>query len=324
MSKLKKIQLKKNPLFLLKEGDLVDIIAPGSAAPEAALLAGVEVLKSWGLRVRYAADFLKPNMYLAHDDKYRFKSFQRALLSSESQAVWCLRGGYGAIRILPQIEEMKIPKKQKLLIGFSDVTSIHAVINQKWKWPSLHASLIDRLGQANFSQENKNELQASLMNLEYSAQFKGLIPLNKAALKKKKILSQVVGGNLMVATSTLGTPSQLKSRKKILFFEEISERAYRIDRCLQQLKQARIFDEAHAVIFGDFYQCLERDHKDYVTDTLIEFFAQIKVPAFKGLQVGHADVQRPLYFNSPTVLTCGEQPEMINYSPNYEILKPRT
>ncbi|MBC7419305.1 MAG: LD-carboxypeptidase [Bdellovibrio sp.] len=320
--KISKRSNVKSALAPLQKGDLIEIIAPGSAAPIEILEQGVQTLKSWGYEVTYSPDLLKPEMYLANSDEYRFESFKKAMTNKESKAVWCLRGGYGSIRILPQIEEMAVPKNKKLLIGFSDITSLHAVINQKWKWPSLHASLIDRLKLGKLTPENTAELQASLLNIEFSALFKNLKPLNAAAKRNKKITSSVIGGNLVVLVSSIGTPSQINTKDKIIFLEETGERGYRVDRCLQQMKQAGLFDQAAAVVLGDFINGLESDGKDMVPDTLKNFFANLKIPTFSGVQAGHAEIQRPLFFNTRSVLTCGEAPQMLIYS-DYEIHKPR-
>lgn len=254
-------------------------------------------------------------MYLANSDKYRFEAFKKAMTNPKVKAVWCLRGGYGAIRLLPMIEKMPVPKKQKLLIGFSDVTSLHNLINRKWKWPSLHASLIDRLGAGKLSSENLNELQDSLLKTDYVAKFANLIAFNEAAKKKKVIKSEIVGGNLMVLSSSIGTPSQLKTKGKILFLEEIAERGYRVDRLLVQMQQAKMFEGVAAVVLGDFINGQESDGKDFVPATLENFFRAVKVPVFKGVQAGHGDVQRPVFFNTQTVLTCGSQAQMLNYGP---------
>ena len=270
-----------------------------------------------------AHDLLRPHLFLSNEDSYRFQSFKKAITNQESRVVWCLRGGYGAIRLLPLIQKMSVPKNPKLLIGYSDVSSLHAVINQKWGWPSLHAPLVDRIGKKTLPAENIEELQSCLMKTESTLVFENLTALNTAAQKKKNVIAPVVGGNLMVVTSTLGTPYQLQARDKIIFLEEISERAYRIDRCLHQMQQAGVFNQAAAIVFGDFVNCLEANQKDYLTPTLLSFFKAMKIPVFRGLQVGHGAIQRPLYFNSPTVLTCGPFAKMVNYSPSYEIHKPR-
>ncbi len=307
--------MKQSLYYPLQPDALIEIIAPGSSAPFENLVKGAEVLKSWGLKVQFDENILKPELYLAQSDEYRFKAFKKAMTNPKVKAVWCLRGGYGANRLLPAIEKMQIPKKAKLLVGFSDITSLHQIINQKWKWPSLHASLIDRLAQNKLTEENLKELKSSLFNPKHETKFTDLIPVNSAATKKKIVKAQVVGGTLMVVASHVGTPWQIKTQGRILFLEEIAERAYRVDRCLHQLKQAGLFDKVEAVVFGDFTKCEELDGKNLIPETLEKFFSRLKCPVFKGLQAGHGEIQRPLFFNTQTFLTCGSQAQMLNYGP---------
>lgn len=307
---------EKNQLAALNPGDLIEIIAPGSHSPIENLEKGAEVLRQWGYRVTYAADLLSPELsFLANTDEQRFLSLKKAFLNPESKAIWCLRGGYGAIRLLPELQKMSIPTRHpKMLIGLSDVSSLHAVINQKWKLPTLHASLIDRLAHDKLSAANIAELRNVLENPDYVTKFENLQPLNAAARKRKKIISKVVGGNMMVLTSTLGTPSQIRTDQRILFLEEIAERAYRVDRCLQQMKQAGIFDKAHAVVFGDFTNCQEPTGENNIWPTIEAFFEKLKVPAFRGVESGHGELQRPLFFNTEAHIACGETAQMLVYS----------
>ncbi|MBC7742128.1 MAG: LD-carboxypeptidase [Bdellovibrionaceae bacterium] len=332
MSKLKKPKNSARPKLTnsnrrsfispLQKGDIIEIIAPGSGAPLENLEAGAKTLRNWGYQVIYDPQILKPNIYLSNSDDYRFQAFKKAMTNEESKAVWCLRGGYGSIRLLPAVQKMAIPKTKKLLIGFSDICSLHAVINQKWKWPSLHASLIDRLAFDKLSVENQKELKQSLTQFDFKNEFNQLVPMNAAAKKNKKITSSIVGGNLVVVVSTLGTPSQLVTKNKIILLEEIGERGYRVDRCLQQMKQAGLFDQAAAVVLGDFLTGHEADGKNHVKYTVDEFFKNLKIPAFTGLETGHGEIQRPLFFGTRAVLTCGVKPQMVVYS-EYEIHKPR-
>jgi muramoyltetrapeptide carboxypeptidase len=319
MSKLRKTSKSKpktraSSLETLKPGDLIEIIAPGSHAPLEHLEKGAAILRSWGYRVSYDSQLLDPQIFLANSDEKRFESFKKAINNSESKAVWCLRGGYGAIRLLPMIEKMSVPKNKKLLIGLSDISSLHAIINQKWKWPSLHAPLIDRLALNKLSVKNINELRSVLEDQNYVTSFKRLIPLNAAATSEKKIKSEVVGGNLMVVTSTLGTPSQIIPKNKILFLEEIAERAYRVDRCLQQMKQAGVLDGVRAVVFGEFINCNEPNGENYIWASIEAFCKTLKTPFFKGVECGHGEQQRPLFFMTSAHLTCGKKPQMLVYS----------
>jgi muramoyltetrapeptide carboxypeptidase len=301
--------------YPLVPNDLIEIIAPGSSAPAESLHRGSEFLRGWGFQVHSDENILKPELYLANSDKYRFEALKKAILDPKVKAIWCFRGGYGALRLLPPLEKIKAPKQKKLLIGFSDVTSLHMFLNNKWNWPSLHGPLASSLGTEKFSDSNLKELQAALMNPEHVTDFANLTPMNAAAQKKKKIEAPVIGGNLMVLNSSLGTPWQVRTKGKILFLEEVGERGYRIDRMLHQFLQAGIFRDAKAVVLGDFIKGGESDGKDHVPVTLENFFRELKIPVFKGLQAGHDEIQRPLFFNTRTVLTCGSVGRMLNYGP---------
>jgi muramoyltetrapeptide carboxypeptidase len=299
----------------LETGDTIEIIAPGSYAPTEHLLKGVEILKSWGFKVIFDQDILKPHIFLAQSDEYRFTQFKKAMNNPESKVIWCLRGGYGSIRLLPELEKMKRPAKPKVLVGLSDVSSLQTVITQKWNFPTLHGPLIDRLALERITEQNIVEVKSALMNPNFVMSFKGLTGLNPPAKLKKTIKSSVVGGNLMVIASTLGTPSQIKTDGKIIFLEEITERAYRVDRCLQQMKQAGCFKKAKAIVFGDFTNCNEPNGDNYIQEILQEFSQHLKIPVYTGIENGHGDLQRPLFFNAPATLTTGDRAELQVSSP---------
>ncbi len=329
MSKFKKEPKKiskKKPNFFLQPGDLIDIIAPGSATEAIILENCVVALKSWGYQVRVAANILVPELFLSNSDEFRYKDLKKALLAQDSKAIWCLRGGYGSIRLLPLLNTLKKPKQQKLFIGISDVSSLHLFLNQQWNWPTLHGPLIDRVGLGLLSIENSDEMKAVITGRAEQTVFDNLIPLTSMASSFKKIEGPVIGGNLMVITSSLGTANQIRGEGKILFFEEMSERGYRIDRCLQQMKQAGVFKKVKAVVLGDFIKCQEPNGTDLSLPTLIQFFQNLKLPAFSGVQSGHAPLQRPLFFNTKAQITKSVIDkscfQMVVYNSN-EVLKPR-
>ena len=317
---------KKSTSYFLQPGDLIDIIAPGSATEAVVLENCVTALKSWGYQVRVDSNLLKPELFLSNSDEFRFKDLKNALLATDSKAIWCLRGGYGSIRLLPQLNDLKKPKQQKLFIGISDVSSLHLFLNQKWNWPSLHGPLIDRVGLGLLSVENIEEMKAVVSGQAKQTVFENLLPLTDKAKSVKKLEGPVIGGNLMVITSSLGTASQIRGDGKILFFEEMSERGYRIDRCLQQMKQAGVFKKVKAVVLGDFIKCQEPNGTDLSLPTLIQFFQELQMPAFSGVQSGHAPLQRPLFFNTKAQITKSVIDkscfQMVVYNSN-EILKPR-
>lgn len=317
----KEVMKSRQHLKPLKPGDLIDIVAPGSATNFEFLQNGIVYLEAQGFKTRYPKEIIKPLLFLAQSDEFRFQSLKKALYAKDSKAIWCLRGGYGSIRLLPFLDKLKKPSMQKLLIGMSDITSLHLYLNQKWNWPTLHAPLLDRIGKNLIQTDNLQEV-LKVITEPNPVTFHNLRALNKLALGKKNIRGKVRGGNLVVVGSSLGTKYQIDSTDCILFFEEIGERAYRVDRILQQCGQAGVFRKAKAVVFGDFTDCLEPDQKNLIPETLKQFFEKQKIPAFFGLQAGHDIIQRPIFFNTEAQLSCGPDAKMLVYS-GYEIQQSR-
>ena len=271
----------------LQKGDLIDVVAPGSVVPEAVLQSGVKYLEDLGYRVRVSPDIFSKHIFHSNSDEYRFKDLKKALYAKDSKAIWCIRGGYGSLRLLPYLEKLKAPKRAKIFIGISDVTSIHNFLIQNWKWPVLHGTLLDRLGSGKLPKDCEMDLWEILEGRTKSCVFSGLQPLNKKAQKCKKAKGLLVGGNLTVIQSSVGTPSQLKTKGCLIFFEDLSERGYRIDRMLEHLKQAGVFKNCAGIIFGQFTEGQEKSGEDFVPMALKRFADEIQKPVWTGLRSGH-------------------------------------
>lgn len=290
----------------LQRGDLIDVIAPASRTTGEELYNGLKFLEACGFKIRASKAIFGDDVICANTDEERLFQLKHALYSPDSKAVWCVRGGYGAIRLSAHIAKWKAPKKAKLLIGYSDVSTIHQHLNQFWKWPSLHAPLLSTLGAGKITPNDVTELRELLSGVRTQVQYSGLQPMNKAAEKKHVINAPVYGGNLMVVNSTLATPLQANP-KGILFFEERGERGYRVDRLLMQMELAGMFRDAKAVVLGDFIGGLEPDGKDMVTPVLKRFAENQKIPVFAGVPAGHGDIQKPVFFNTSATLRCGDE-----------------
>ncbi len=303
-----KLQSKKSSLAFLRAGDIVDIVAPGSSCSKDVFENSVNWLKAQGFVPRFPKDILDPQTFISNTDEKRLKYLLVALKSKDSKAVWCLRGGYGAIRLVPELLKIKKLPQKKLFIGYSDVTTLHLWLNQKMKWPTIHGPLLDRCGQNQLSELQKNELLGLLSGQKKEIHFSNLKALNPAAqkIKNKKIEGKIFGGNLTVFCSSLGTPLQPKIQNDFLFFEDIGERGYRIDRMLHQIEQAGILKKCKAVFLGDFILGQETNGENHVWSTIQNFFEKSKIPVFSGLECGHGEVQRPLILNSKATLTCSD------------------
>ncbi|PIS11825.1 MAG: LD-carboxypeptidase [Bdellovibrio sp. CG10_big_fil_rev_8_21_14_0_10_47_8] len=286
----------------LKAGDLVDIVSPGSSSRMDDVDQALELIESWGLRARLPKETFSAHPFHSNEDSVRLKLLKKALLAKDSKMVWCLRGGYGANRLLPELWKMKAPAKTKILMGYSDITSLLFWLNQKWKWTSLHGPLLESLISGRLAISQIEECRRILFG-EQKEQVFAIQPMNMSAKKIKQVRAAVTGGNLVVLDSSVGTPFDWNPDGKIIILEEVGERGYRVDRMLEHLRQAKKLDKVKAVIFGDFLGGEERDGSTQVSFALERFAYQSKVPCFSGLETGHGAANRILSFGSVAELS---------------------
>lgn len=292
----------------LRSGSLVDIVAPGSACGLAELLGASQSLKEMGLVPRYSRDlFQGKNPILSAPDSHRFLQLKRALLDSQSEAVWCLRGGYGSLRLLPELSKLTPPKKTKLFIGYSDITSLHIFLQQQWGWSTLHAPVLERLGKQQMSARERRALFSLMFGSQKEISYK-LKPLNARARRPHRLKSTLTGGNLSVLQSGIGTEWQVEPRGKFLFIEDIFEKPHRVDRMLHHFLQAGLFEGCHGVLFGDFILEDKKLLQLMWRKVVGPFVEKLKIPALKGLPCGHGPLQMPLPFGTKAELVLGDQP----------------
>ena len=271
---------------------MIDIIAPASRCPLDELNAGIKELESWGYRVRVPNKIFGDHWTHSHENEERFLQLKNALYAQDSSAVWCVRGGYGSLKLLPQLAKLKPPSQVKLFLGLSDITSLHLFLNQKWKWPTLHSPIVSRIGRGDLPVSTIIELQNIICGKQSEVLFK-VKPLNDAA-KNFKGEGIIVGGNFTTLQTTLGTPFQWQPKNSILFLEDVGERAYRLDRIWEHFKQAGLLNKAKAIVLGDFTDGHEKNGVDLIPKFIKERVQEISVPVYGGLPVGHGPIQRVL------------------------------
>lgn len=295
----------------IQRGDIVDVVAPASACTKAELEQSIQAILKLGLVPRVPKDIFAKSVLFANSDEKRLAQLRAALYAADSKMIWCVRGGYGSIRLMPQMEKWKKPKRPKLVLGFSDITTLHRYLNQSWGWPTIHGPNADRLGRGQVKGAERQRLLSLLFGRDRFAEFKGLKALNLAAQKKRVIHGPILGGNMAVLQSGLGTPSCLKPKGAILFFEDIGERPHRMDRMLVQFEQAGWFREAKAVLLGDFVLNDPKDRRELWSDVVRRFAQSQKIPVLAGLPVGHnPNRQWPLPFNTPAKLITGDSAQL--------------
>lgn len=298
---MKKTLSKKNHTFL-KKGDIIDIVAPASSCTKEEFNYAVKWIQQQGYQPRYPQDLLEPIDFLANSDTKRFKTLKKALQSPTSKAVWCLRGGYGSLRLVPDLLKLK-KSSPKFFIGLSDITILHQFLTQKWNWKTIHGPVLSRTLSEKKRQSDYDELFGLLTGEKNYLDFKNLTPMNKTAQKfKKNISAQITGGNLTTYCTLLGTKLHPQVKGCFLFFEDISERGYKIDRMLNQLEQAGLFKKCKGIFFGDIINSDEPDGRNLVWTTIEKFFEKHNFPVFKGIESDHSEKQRPLFLNTKAEL----------------------
>jgi len=299
-----------HPWNPIQTGDIIDIICPGYAVTDEVLSKSVAVIESWGYRARVPDELLKPEFFHSNSDAKRFAHLKTAITSKDSSAIWCLRGGYGSNRLIPSLAKIRRPLRSKVLIGISDITSIHSFLNQKWGWPTLHASLVDRIAKGNLPDVHLQETLRCLTGEQKTVEHK-LSALNEAAKKAVVRKGMVRGGNLTTLQSLIGTPWNPHFKNCFLFLEDLGERGYRVDRMLEHLIQAGALNGCQGVVFGHFTggEELNADGSrglSRVPEALQRFaLYQKKIPVWQGVQSGHDIDLRPVPLQTPAVLRQG-------------------
>lgn len=286
----------------LKPGDCVEIIAPAARRSDTQLTQLQELLQSWDLTCIIDEAIFGKDILCANTDEKRFEQLEKALNNPQTQAIICIGGGYGSMRLIPQLHQMKQPITPKLFVGMSDITTLHLYFQQQWGWPTLHASAT----QSTLSEESLSALRSILFGEVEHIQFTGLIPLNTQALSQQSVQGRMTGGNLSLIQASIGTSWQLDSTHRIILIEEVRERAYRVDRMLEQILQSKLLNDATAIVFGDFQNCEEPNGSTLIPQVLERFAKRCTMPVVQVQGIGHGYVNFPIPFGTKTTLTLGD------------------
>lgn len=247
---------------------------------------GVEVLKDLGFQVTIPREIFKRKRYLAGDDMERAKIVNRLFSDPGIQGILCARGGYGALRILNHLDWDLIRKNPKPFMGYSDITSILTAILSETGMPVFHGPHVVSLATADA------KTLASFVDA-LSGPAKTIEIHDGKAIREGIGMGILKGGNLATLCHLLGTRFQPDFAGAVLFFEDIGEPAYKIDRMLTQMKLAGIFDKIHGVITGSFENC---DNEEYIEEIVGECFHEYQVPVLFGLDAGHGKTNLSLSF----------------------------
>jgi muramoyltetrapeptide carboxypeptidase len=268
----------------LSPGERIAVVAPAGPVPRDGVDKGVARL-SPRYRLTFDEALFTRDGYLAGDDARREKELLAAVANPEVRAIVCGRGGYGLMRILPSLRGESFVGAAKPIVGFSDITALHALLFRAGL-SSVHGPTLSHLG--TLAPEFTDELVALLESPAPPAAWTGL-----SAIAPGTATGISIGGNLELVSRLCGTPWSWPFAGNVLFLEEIGERPYRMDRSLTQIELAGAREVA-AVVVGDLHKCTEPDGSGpRAADVVRERLRRWGVPVLENAPFGHGERNRP-------------------------------
>lgn len=283
----------------LTQGDTISVIAPASGLPEKIFDTALQNLADLGFKTKVGKYARHVDGFLAGTDKERLEDLHWAFSDTDVDAVWCVRGGYGITRLLPDIDYSLIRRNPKILIGYSDITALHLAIWQNCRLVTFHGPA----AASTFSDYPKKHIFDLLTNpsapyqvktapAEESEQQSNLYQIE--VITKGKCRGRLIGGNLSLLSALAGTPFALRNLKnKILFIEEVGEQPYRIDRMLTQLRQSVDLRQAAGIALGVFKDCNPEGEapSQSLLEVIKDRLGNLGIPVIYGLSFGHIQNQ---------------------------------
>jgi muramoyltetrapeptide carboxypeptidase len=281
----------------LREGATIALIAPSSPPSEEKLAKGISNLTQFGFKIVEGKSLRAHHGYLAGTDAERLADLHWAFQNPEIEAVWCIRGGYGAARLLPDIDYDLIRRNPKPLIGYSDITALHLAIHQRTGLVTFHGPV----AASDYPEDTLLHFRSQLMqpNAPYpiSASREGLeldpTEYQPFVIAAGQATGALTGGNLALLAALAGTPFTPVFRKKIVFIEDVGEQPYRLDRMLTQLLQATDLAQAAGIALGVFNDCQPKpDSPSFsLPDALRDRLGGLGIPVVYGIPFGHVTHQ---------------------------------
>lgn len=253
----------------LKLGDKVAIIAPSSATDLKKVIDGEKRIRAMGLEPVMFPTCYSRYGHLSAGDEERAKDVNDAFKDENIKGIICLRGGYGTPRILKMIDYDMIRKNPKVFVGFSDITGLHIAFNKIVRMVTYHGPMAtSAFGNVNadntvtYEPYTYESLKKNIFTNKYLGKFKNPEGEKLETLFNGKAEGEIIGGNLSLICSTLGSPYEIDVKGKILFIEDVGEPVYKIDRMLTSLSLAGKFNDCAGIILGTWSSC-QREEKSY-------------------------------------------------------------
>ncbi len=300
----------------LREGDTVGLITPSAyvANPDAIALAE-RTIRYFKLNPLFGPNVRKKDGYVGGTVEQRVSDLHAMFQNPQVRAVFCIRGGFGTAHLLDSIDYDLIRRNPKIFLGYSDITALHLAIHRNTGLTTFHGPVV----LSGFSPYTREHFRRALFETKPLGVLAN--PPDRDELRPSHTTRTVrggqargalVGGNLTLISTTLGTPYEVDTRGRILFLEDVDEQPYSIDRMLTHLKLAGKLDAAAGIVFGECADCRPREFKPSFESTfslgevLDRILGRLKIPVFTGLTIGHTTDQLTLPLGVMASLDAGK------------------
>jgi len=291
----------------LQKGDTVAIVSTARKITSDQIIAAIKLLEKWGLNVVVGNTIGLEDHQFAGNDEARINDFQQLLNNPKVKAIWCARGGYGTVRLVDKLDFSAFKKQPKWIVGYSDITVLHSHIHN-FGIETLHATMPINL--ENNSKQSIETLKKSLFgkNLSYE------IPADEKN-KSGNASGELVGGNLSVLYSLLGSHSSINTDGKILFIEDLDEYLYHIDRMCINLKRNGYFENLKGLVVGGMTDMHDNDIPFGKTaeEIILDCVSEYDFPVIFNFPAGHLDDNRTMIFGRKVTLDSGKIKSKITF-----------
>lgn len=297
MRRFRNRQVRLRTPAILKQGDVVRIIAPASPFSRQKMVAGVSILQAFGLRVDFSEDIFAADGYLAGDDYRRAAGLIDAFTCPGVDAVMPVRGGYGCARTCAAAGDVS-GFQPRMLIGFSDITALHCFLADRADLMTFHGPNVTTLPQ--LGPDMLEQYRRTLFGIDPGRNFRfaGLEPVADG-----RVRGRVLAANLTVLMSLAGTDLMPDLEDRVLILEDLNEKPYRLDRMLFQLTRQPGFDKVAGVVFGDF---MLQDQELQQFKTLVAgYAARWNIPVATGFPAGHGFINCCVPVGAPAEFDSG-------------------
>lgn len=282
--------------FPLRKGGKIGVMAPAGSVNDEQLSTGVQAVIRQGFEVELAQGIGERKGYLAGDRKRRAKVLQDLFEREDISAIFCARGGFGSIQLLPFLKAKAIRFRPKIFVGYSDVSILLNWFLQKCGMVTFHGPMVAMELARGLKRRSEDFFWGTLLGEKRQWQVK-----LAEAVRPGVVESEMMGGCLSTIVTTLGTPYEINTTGKILFLEDIGERPYRIERMLTHLQMAGKLEGIAGLVFGSFTDCEGEDQRG-LREIIQDLFHDAPYPVVAGLAAGHGEENLLLPFGAKMAL----------------------